>query len=145
MDYMQHRNAAEKMLTDHNALMSGICCNRRWIYELCELGMPRFGELATRLRELRSALVSHFHDEEAFSAALRESGAKVVLNHDLEKTHQELLQRLDVMISRLQSPHEQFSGWHAAIAEVEALVTDICNHENMEMDGLKKSLLPEPG
>ncbi len=143
MDYVQQRNAAEKMLTDHNALMSGICSNRRWIYELCELGMPRFGELATRLRELRAALVSHFHDEEAFNAAQRDSGGNVVLNHNLEKTHQELLQRLDVMISRLQSAAEQFPGWHAAVAEVEILVTDICNHETLEMDGLKKSLLPE--
>ena len=145
MDYMQHRNAAEKMLADHNSLMSGICGHRRWIYELCELGMPRFGELATRLRDLRAALVPHFQDEEAFNAAQRESGQQAVLNNDLEKTHQDLLMRLDIMMKRLQSASLEFPGWHAAVAEVETLVTDICNHEDTEMDHLKKSMTPNPG
>jgi hypothetical protein len=48
VDFLQHKNVADKMLSDHDALMSGICSNRRWIYELCQLGMPRFGELAVR-------------------------------------------------------------------------------------------------
>ena len=140
VDFLQHKNAADKMLSDHDALMSGICSNRRWIYELCQLGMPRFGELALRLREMRTALASHFHDEEVFTAQQLKAGAAVALNHDLVKTHQELLSRLDSMITRLQAEPREFPGWHAAVDEVEKLVTDICHHEDLEMDGLRKSL-----
>jgi len=128
------------MLSDHDTLMSGICSNRRWIYELCQLGMPRFGELALRLREMRTALASHFHDEEVFSTRQLESGVPAVLNNNLVKTHQDLLSRLDTMITRLQADPMEFPGWHAAVDEVEKLVTDICNHEDLEMDELRKSL-----
>ena len=41
---------------------------RQWMREVRQLGIPHFGETATRLRQIRDQLVQHFQREEAMTS-----------------------------------------------------------------------------
>jgi hypothetical protein len=55
---------------------------RQWCHELCELGDPRFGEMGTRLEQIRNELSLHFAHEEQ-SRCFDE----IVLTHPYEGGH----------------------------------------------------------
>ena len=43
---------------------------RDWMHQVAQLGVPHFGETATRLRPLRERLVTHFEREDQMVAQL---------------------------------------------------------------------------
>lgn len=54
------------------------------------------------------------------------------------RQHQQLLERLSLLIQRLGRGMEEFQGWNAAVGEVGALVGEICEHERREMEILRQ-------
>lgn len=130
---------ADRLLTDHQSLMHGLDCHREWICQLCELGMPRFGELAERLRSFRCDLEQHFRAEENCSQLLHSATAQVPADQpNGGRLHGLLLERLTLLTERLRRGIDEFPSWNVAVAEVTSIIDEICEHERQEMDVLRQ-------
>ncbi|MEY3173297.1 MAG: hypothetical protein RLZZ436_1211 [Planctomycetota bacterium] len=145
------RQLAERLLLEHQTLMRGLGCHQEWIRQLCEIGMPRFGELACRLEGFRAELARHFQNEEQYGELLnlhdtelgrgkpvQARSASDGAGTDAIRLHAELLNRLSQLIGRLGRGLEEFRGWNVAVGEVGSLVGEICEHERREMDVLRR-------
>ena len=115
---------------------------RDWMREVSQLGIPHFGETATRLRPLREALVRHFQREDAMIAQLARSypspspeinavRSQSAYDHDL------LLSRLDDLTQRLDEPEPPFTSWQLAMDEIELFVVALEQHEEQEAESIK--------
>ena len=136
------RQLAAQLLADHQVLMRGLGCHQDWIRQLSEIGMPRFGELACRLEGFRTELAQHFRNEEQYGERLHVHGPEVSADTsaaaaDGGRQHEQLLDRLSKLNQRLRRWQEEFRGWNAAVEEVGALVKEICEHEQHEMEILR--------
>ena len=132
----------EQLLSDHRALLECICGVRDWTRAVSEWGMPRFGELGSRLAPFREALVLHFAEEESgkYSEIALRPTAHTMLR--LNDQHQQILERLDKLIGSLRAPEPEFHSWQAAVEQVESVITEICDHEQHE-SGLLQSAQSE--
>jgi uncharacterized protein (DUF3084 family) len=127
-------------------LESHIDVIRDWMISVSQLGIPRFGETAGRLKQLRARLALHFDHETDISAQLTSlyasnsvelNGVRRQMDHD----HRNLLQRFDELIQRLEELDPPFSSWESATEEVELLVVALEQHEDQEADSFR-TLIP---
>ncbi len=119
---------------------------RDWMNEVSQLGIPHFGETATRLRPLRERLVTHFEREDKMVAELAElyptqSPEVKAVQRQSSRDHDELLIRIDGLIARLEQPEPPFRSWQSAMNEVEMLVGVLEQHEDQEAESIEM-LLP---
>lgn len=123
------------MLQEHRRLMKEITDLRAWIDEVSELGIPHFGELGTKLQPVRDTFSQHFEAEEV-GGYLAEALAVAPRFRDeaeeLRLQHTEFLERFDQLICRLHECEPPFTSWQQACEELDALLTDIKNHEGRE-------------
>jgi hypothetical protein len=110
--------------------------------EVSQLGIPHFGETATRFRPLRQRLIHHFAIEDEIierGAAKRDATLPGSEDPHLgsSREHKELLERLDDMLSRLARPDPPFASWQAAMNEVEQFVDLLEEHESRESERIK--------
>ena len=135
---------AQKLLNDHHVLMEYICGVREWIVDVSEWGMPRFGELGTRLLPFRETLAMHFADEESQGYVGMDSehapSADEAAKNEWPKLHHDFLKQLDALIQRLKATEPEFSTWQDAVRQVESVITEICDHEQQEIQFLQSSL-----
>lgn len=139
----QEKGSIEKLLKDHQLLMEYLCGVREWTRDVSELGMPRFGELGTRLVTFRETLAEHFEDEESRECAIL--GSKHApdtdgANNEWTGLHHAYLEQLDDLVRRLKATEPEFPSWQDAVGAVEALITEICEHEEQEIQFLWSSL-----
>lgn len=133
----------QKLLNDHHVLMEYICGVREWISDVAEWGRPRFGELGTRLATFRETLARHFADEESQECELMEEHRSRPVSessHDWRHNHHDFLTQLDTIIERLKAMDPEFTTWQEAGRQVESLITEICEHEEQEIQFLQSSL-----
>ena len=137
---LELRQSAERLLADHQLLMRGLGCHQEWIHQLSEIGMPRFGELACRLEGFQRELARHFQNEQHYGERLHIHGAteSVADAAHGSELHQQLLERLSLLIQRLGKGMEEFQGWIVAVWEVGAFGGGICEHERREMEILRQ-------
>ena len=122
------------LLAEHQELFQKIGDLRQFWMEVCELGIgPKCFELADRLVDIRTHLQDHFDAEErdgylgpALTAAPRFADEAGVLRAQ----HEEFLQRLDSMSSRLRTGDHEI--WNCICAEIDAFVADLLKHEHHE-------------
>ncbi|MEZ6035459.1 MAG: hemerythrin domain-containing protein [Planctomycetaceae bacterium] len=128
MGNTEGESAAVRLLSEHHALLEHIRSVRDWVGGVTELGMPRFGELGSRLMSLREELAAHFADEESgrYSEKAPFDTREKLL--ELRAQHQEILQQLDLLIGRLRATEPDFRSWQAAVERVESVIADICDH-----------------
>lgn len=136
------KSAIEKLLADHAVLMEYLCGVREWISDVGEWGMPQFGELGTRLALFRETLAGHFAAEEDQECAILESQHSQPAGDKKEwpSLHHNFLKRLDDLVARLKTMQPEFTTWQDAARQMEALVSEICEHEQEEISFLKSSL-----
>ena len=118
---------------------------RDWMTEVEQLGIPHFGETATRLRPLRDRLVQHFQREEEMISNLAAALPEPSTEFDLLRTnaahdHELLLVRLDDLSARLSETDPQFESWQVAMNEVATLVHQLQEHERMEANTIEQFL-----
>jgi iron-sulfur cluster repair protein YtfE (RIC family) len=140
---------SHKWREEHTALDAFFDDFRKWAYEVAQRGVPRFGETAGKLKQLRQRLVTHFEREDGLSTqfvALRgglspepEANRRMV-THD----HASLLTQLDSLIEKLNELEPPFASWQEAIEQVERFIDVLDQHEEQESDSIAW-LLPEPG
>lgn len=112
---------------------------RDWMSEVNQLGIPHFGETASRLQPLRESMLSHFHREDEILAKLAEhypaSSPEVqAFQRQTNADHLGLIHRLDELHSRLKETDPQFESWTAAMDEVDLFFEAMEQHERSESD-----------
>ena len=109
---------------------------RRWAYEIGQLGIPRFGQTAGKLTQLRTRLLSHFEREnEIGSQLLNDQASSVEVQTTCQQSahdHANLIKRLDDLISRLQQNEPPFDSWEQAVGEIDLFMDAIEEHEEQE-------------
>jgi hemerythrin-like domain-containing protein len=122
---------------------------RDWMREVSQLGIPHFGETATRLRPFHDRLVLHFDREDKMIGQLAQhypssspevSAVRTQSDHD----HKHLLVRLDDLMARLNQTEPPFASWQAAMEEVELFVDVLEQHEERESESIKILMPSEP-
>ncbi|WP_182870995.1 hemerythrin domain-containing protein [Rhodopirellula sp. JC639] len=112
---------------------------RDWMSEVNQLGVPHFGETASRLQPLRDCLTEHFDREDAMLAKLAElyPAASPEVNAFKRQTsadHRLLLSRLDELHARLKEVDPPFASWTDAMDEVDVFFEEMEQHERSEAD-----------
>lgn len=115
---------------------------RDWMREVAQLGIPHFGETATRLRPLRHRLVQHFAREDEMIeqlAQLYSSSSPEIeaVRRQSVHDHDQLLARLDNLINRLNELVPPFDSWQTAIDDVEMFVDLLEQHEEQESESVQ--------
>ena len=85
----------------------------RWINQVEELGEPRFGELGLLLHCLREAV-------DAQSRASLATSARGSADHGIANRNR-CVDRLDLLIARLEHPDRYFGTWQQACREFEEI------------------------
>ena len=112
---------------------------RDWMSEVNQLGIPHFGEAASRLEPLRECLLEHFAREDQILARLAElypaaSPEVEAFKRQTDADHQTLVGRLDDLRIRLKETDPQFESWTSAMEEVDVFFEAMEQHERSESD-----------
>jgi|GEM_PF-601238 len=124
------------LLDEHEQILSHLKDLNCWWSELDEHGIPKYGEMGTRVAGFRDLLARHFDDEEQegyFKPLLDEEPGFCIMVPDFKEKHTATLSRFDDFIARLKQPEPPFQNWGAALAEFENLMEDIRAHEKQEI------------
>jgi hypothetical protein len=116
---------------------------RTWWKEIREWGVPNFGQMSQRLRNIRDHLDEHFQHEER-NGCLAQAGK---LGKDLArsaehlvKEHAELLTELNSLIGRLESSGSEPLCWGDARRDFEAFLERLTHHEDAEDQLIRDAL-----
>jgi iron-sulfur cluster repair protein YtfE (RIC family) len=135
MNQSQQRQLLEAFAREQGAVHEKIAQWREWCRELCEMGDPRFGEMGTRLEQIRNDLSAHFNHEEQCGcmgevvAAHPELAGRVT---QIETQHEQLLNDLNEMIARLESEEPAYASWGEARTAFESFLNRLEEHECAE-------------
>lgn len=108
---------------------------RQWWKELSDFGQPRFGEMRDRLQTFRDSLAAHFQHEEESGFFQRlvdlepECESQVT---QLLTEHQQFLNDLNRLCSRLGSAEPDFESWGEANQAFEEFLSKLERHEKQE-------------
>ncbi|QDV42726.1 hypothetical protein Enr13x_25760 [Stieleria neptunia] len=112
---------------------------RDWMSEVNQLGVPHFGETASRLQPLRECLLQHFDREDEMLAKLEtmypDASPEVsAFKRQTAADHRLLLTRLDELHVRLKQVDPPFKTWTDAMDEVDVFFETMDQHERSEAD-----------
>ncbi len=145
------QKTATGFLQEHRDLMRTVTSLRQWSYELAELGIPKYEEMAWRVQEFRDRLDEHFvHEEQGgyLGAALAAAPQCAQQADRLLAQHGEFLGCLDRFIERLKAVPPKFTHWQEARDEFDAFLARLRDHEAAENSivhaALGHVLHPEP-
>jgi hypothetical protein len=116
-----------EMVTQQCRLRDLINELRSWLYEVEQLGIPRFGETGYRLRNFRQSLFQHFQT----CRRDRSGGMGEVSEQESER----LLDRLDRMINQLEMTDPPFDSWQQVIRTLNEFSDDLDSLESRLMNG----------
>ena len=113
-----------------------------WMRDVEQLGVPRFGETATRLVPFRTLLAKHFDEEnemldELAKSYSSESPEIAAMRRQATQDHVNLLANLDDFTGRLSDLEPPFQSWQAAMQEFDLLYIQIEQHEDQESENLQ--------
>ncbi len=119
---------------------------RDWMHDVSQLGIPRFGETADRLEQLQDRLGIHFDREDEITEQLSDyySSSSIELEairRQTRRDHQQLAERLEELIARLNELEPPFVSWESAIDEVELFVIVLEQHEDQHVESFE-TLIP---
>ncbi len=127
----------DELEQEHQALRQEVEEWREWWRELRDLGQPRFGEMGERLAQFQAHLQSHFRHEEQCvplpESANMPSGAGERI-HRWRNDHEQLLSKLDAIITQLTECGTNFACWGDARTEFEAFLDHLQRHDAEELE-----------
>ncbi|HAH47576.1 hemerythrin domain-containing protein [Gimesia sp.] len=130
------------LLDGHEQILLHIKELNHWWSELDERGLPKYGEMGTRVEGLRDLLSKHFRDEEQegyFKPLMDESPGFCIMVPDFQKKHKEFLKRLDDFGARLKQSEPPFQNWNEALQELQRLLAELRVHENEEIQHVREA------
>lgn len=132
-----------ELISEHENLVLRLKAERMWWQQLREMGKPNFGQMGTRLEELRKRLAEHFAHEESIEQSADESNRQLALSLESKEQHHTFLDRLDGIIMRLCGCKPGFDCWGEAGQEFETFAMDLQLEQEAELRRLR-SLLDKP-
>lgn len=134
-------------LAEHRELLVQITNVRQFWREVCQLDDgPKFGEMASRVSNVRSLLEHHFEREESGGYLVSALKAAPQLADEaalLQKQHAGFLARLDQLIDCLK--RSECSSWQDAFAGFEQFAEDLQKHEQREHTLLQTAFNQDEG
>ncbi|HAH49281.1 hemerythrin domain-containing protein [Gimesia sp.] len=130
------------LLDEHEQILSHIKDLHRWWSELYEHGLPKYGEMGTRMEGLRDLLRKHFLDEEQegyFKPVMEEEPGFCIMVPDFEEQHKEFLCRVDDFSTRLKLSNPPFRSWNEALQEFQGLLDDLRTNEKREIERVREA------
>ncbi len=124
------------LLDEHAEIHSHMKELNDWWVQLYEKGLPKFGEMGTRVEGFRDLLAKHFDDEEQegyFKPIFDESPGFCIMVPDFKKQHAEILCRIDDFTTRLKETESPFQSWNEALQKFEEILADLREHEDQEI------------
>ncbi len=149
---MSHQSNSPHQLTwlleEHRELMGRITDLRKWWSELDQFGLPKFGEMGTRVEELHGLLAEHFAEEEnggylAQALAIAPQFTKEA--GELQKQHGEVLDAINDFSRRLEMSEPPFDSWQQARDEFEGIIADLRQHERAENEIVQSAFETDVG
>ena len=136
------RSASERLSVNDRVLLDSIAGVQYWIRDVTEWGFPRFGELGMRLVPLRDLLSSDEQQRSVVTQRIVSSSAATTadlhesqqIEHvEIDRTHvrdrqQQLLNQLDLLITRLQLGEPAFCSWQNAVEQAEWIFHEACRN-----------------
>ena len=112
---------------------------RQWMSEVNQLGIPHFGETASRLEPARECLTVHFDREvemlEQLKTLYPEGSPEVsAFTRQTLTDHERILNRLSDLCGRLTQVDPPFESWTSAMDEVDLFFEELELHERLESD-----------
>ena len=132
-----------ELISEHEDLVLRLKAERMWWQQLREMGRPNFGQMGTRLEQLRKRLADHFTHEETVEQSADGTSRQLALSLDSREQHQAFLDRLDGIIVRLSGCEPGFDCWGEAGQEFELFSMDLQLDQEGELRRLR-SLLDRP-
>jgi hypothetical protein len=129
-----------ELIREHEDLVLRLKAERMWWQQLREMGKPNFGQMGTRLEELRNRLADHFAHEESAELAAGAASPATPIAPNSAKHHREFLARLDQIIGQLGGCGPGFNCWGAAGQEFELFAMDLQLDQEAELRELRSSL-----
>lgn len=135
--------------TEDRELVRRVDVLRDWMQEVNQLGIPHFGETASRLRMFCRWLTEYFEREDAMISQLAQAyPASSPEVEDVRRfsdlDHAQLLLRFEELIGRLEQTVPPFDSWEAAMEEVVILVETLEQHEENESESVRMLLAVGP-
>ncbi|WP_417382484.1 hemerythrin domain-containing protein [Gimesia sp.] len=130
------------LLDGHEAILVHIKELNDWWRELDERGLPKYGEMGTRMEGLRDLLSQHFRDEEQegyFKPVMDESPGFCIMVPDFREKHKEFLTRIDNFSTRLKQSEPPFQNWNEALQELQELLAELRTNENEEIQRVREA------
>ena len=129
----------DRWQAEDQALKSCINQIRQWMLEIEMYGIPRFGEAATRLRSVHQRLIEHFCSEDEMILELTlvqptSVGPLDQLSRLSTDEHEDILDRIGVLMERLNRLEPPYESWQQALQEFEQIVGLIEDHETLETE-----------
>ncbi len=124
------------LLDEHEEILAHMKELADWSAQLKEKGLPKFGEMGTRVNCFRDLLAKHFENEEQegyFKPIFDESPGFCIMVPDFHKKHAEILCRIDEFIARSKKSERPFQSWGEALQIFDKLLTDLRAHEDQEI------------
>lgn len=124
------------LLDEHEEILAQLEKLKDWWLQLNEKGLPKFGEMGTRVDDFRDLLAKHFNDEEQegyFKPVFDESPGFCIMVPDFKKKHTEILNRIDNFTTQLKKIESPLQNWNQALKEFEEILTDLRAHEDQEV------------
>ena len=124
---------------EQESRIDSIC---QWMEEVSQLGIPHFGETATRLRPMRDQLLRQFQWESELIRQIAEfyplpSPEVAAVRRQARRSHRHLRTRLEDLISRLEELDPPFDSWQEAIEELHRFACVLEEHNHCERESLQ--------
>lgn len=129
------RQQFETLFDAQCELMKQVDDLRQWWREVDELGVPKYGEMVSRIQVLRDSVAAHFRSEEEggyLAAALAIAPQFTQQAEILLAQHAGFLESLDRFATNLQADHPAFNSWQDVRDEFDKFVLEIRKHESAE-------------
>ena len=133
---MSNHEHLQFLLDEHEEILAQLNELTDWSAQLKEKGLPKFGEMGTRVKCFRDLLAKHFKDEEQegyFQPIFDESPGFCIMVPDFKKKHAKILSRIDNFITRLKETEYPFPSWNEALQKFEEILADLREHEDQEI------------
>lgn len=130
------------LLDEHEQILSHIKDLNQWWAELDEHGLPKYGEMGTRMEGLRDLLSKHFNDEEQegyFKPLMDEEPGFCIMVPDFQEQHKEFLTRLDDFSVRLKKAEPPFQNWNEALQELKSILAQLRDNEKREIERVREA------
>ncbi|WP_339687428.1 hemerythrin domain-containing protein [Gimesia maris] len=130
------------LLDGHEQILEHIKELNHWWRELDERGLPKYGEMGTRMEGLRDLLSKHFHDEEQegyFKPVMDESPGFCIMVPDFREKHKKFLTQIGDFSTRLKQSEPPFQNWNEALTELQGLLDELRISENEEIQHVREA------